>query len=141
MNPTKLGKKYDKIAGWWLDHHRQSDYGVAALKKALQFVEPGGSALDVGCGVGGRLINLLHAKHFQVTGLDVSQEMISIAQSIHPQDTFIHSDICHWHAEQSYDFILAWDSLFHLPLTEHPRVLTKLCQLLTEKGVFLYRNI
>ncbi len=70
-----LGKKYDNIAKWWHDRHDDSDYGVQQLKKALKFSTHSASALDVGCGSGGRFIRILQKRGFEVTGIDVSQEM------------------------------------------------------------------
>ena len=138
MTETGIGKQYDRIAAWWNDRHQQSEYGVQQVRKALAFAKPGGSALDIGCGSGGRLIDLLEAKDFDVTGLDASSEMVNLARGNHPNFEFIHGDIVSWNRAASFDFILAWDSLFHLPLDAQQPVLEKLCALLAEGGVLIY---
>ena len=33
--PPDIGQQYDAIAEWWQDYHQDSDYGVAALERAL----------------------------------------------------------------------------------------------------------
>ena len=73
-----------------------------------------------------------------MTGVDVSTEMIELARKNHPDETFIAEDICSWHSDESFDFIFAWDSIFHLPLDMHQPVITKLCSMLKAKGVLAY---
>jgi hypothetical protein len=59
MDPTGTGKNYDALAPWWLEQMKESTYGVAALERALTFVEQGRHALDVGCGGEGRFLRIL----------------------------------------------------------------------------------
>ena len=138
MEPSKLGSKYDKIARWWHDQHKQSSYGVSQFKRAVRYTSGGVKALDVGCGAGGRFIRILQHHGFSVIGLDVSKEMIKLADSNHPEHTFIHQDICSWETEERFDFIVAWDSIFHLPIVMQKPVISKLCQLLADGGVLIY---
>ncbi|OIO55046.1 MAG: class I SAM-dependent methyltransferase [Alphaproteobacteria bacterium CG_4_10_14_0_2_um_filter_63_37] len=138
MDPTVLGTKYDKIADWWRDRHDGSDYGLAQIEQALGFAPTGGKALDVGCGAGGRVIRLLQDRGFAVTGVDVSRAMVDLARAAHPEHRFFHHDIATWQNDEPFDLIVAWDSLFHLPLALHPRVLTQLCDWLRPQGVLIY---
>lgn len=64
--------------------------------------------------------------------------MIKLAKKNHPDESFIFADICRWESEQKFDFIVAWDSIFHLPLREQQPVLKKLCTLLADNGVLIY---
>ncbi|MCB1671280.1 MAG: class I SAM-dependent methyltransferase [Gammaproteobacteria bacterium] len=138
MKPRVLGTRYDRIADWWHRHHQDSQYGVAQVRRALQFCKPGGSALDVGCGAGGRIVRLLQQHQLAVTGIDVSVEMIKLAIENHPQEVFAVEDICQYSSAEHYDFIVAWDSIFHLPLKEQEPVIGKLCALLKPGGVLIY---
>jgi len=135
---AKIGLQYDKIAQWWNARQRDSDYGVAQVERALAMGAQGGRALDVGCGSGGRLIRRLTERKLDVTGLDISAEMIKLAKQNHPDCQFIHGDIRSWETDIKFDFILAWDSLFHLPLDEHKPVLSKLCQWLSPDGIMIH---
>lgn len=56
-----IGEQYDKIAQWWHDHHNDSDYGLRQIEKAISYCNLRGSALDVGCGTGGRIPGLSRA--------------------------------------------------------------------------------
>ncbi len=138
MEPSILGEKYDKIAQWWHDRHHDSTYGVDQFQRAIQYVGKGEKALDVGCGSGGRFIRILEDNNFSVTGLDVSKKMIALANDNHPKHKFLHQDICLWQTEEKFDFIIAWDSIFHLPLAEQKPVLSKLCGLLEKNGTLMY---
>ena len=64
--------------------------------------------------------------------------MINLAKQNHPSENFFVADICRWNPEQKFDFIVAWDSIFHLPLSEHQTVFQKLCDLLNDNGVLIY---
>jgi len=139
MDPLILGTKYDKIAEWWRKQHFDSEYGVQQVERALGYRSPDStSALDVGCGAGGRFVRRMVDVGLHVTGLDVSQEMIKLARESHPEQTFQVQDICTWETEESFDFILAWDSIFHLPFEKQESVVAKLCGLLTKGGILIY---
>lgn len=138
MKPQITGAKYDKIAKWWRDYHNTSVYGVRQVEQALRFCASQGDALDVGCGAGGRFVRKLQELGFRVTGIDVSPEMVELAIKNHPRETFYVQDICTWETEQKFDLIIAWDSIFHLPLSEQEPVVAKLCNMLVKGGVFVY---
>ncbi|MBC5773751.1 class I SAM-dependent methyltransferase [Pontibacter sp. KCTC 32443] len=138
MDPAETGKMYDKIAKWWHDYHLNSDYGLAQIKRAISYSSNRGSALDVGCGSGGRVIKELVSAGFKVTGIDVSEKMIELARANHPDVDFLVQDISTWQTDQKHDLIVAWDSIFHLPLQMHAPVLAKLCNMLTQNGILIY---
>jgi len=138
MEPPVLGKKYDKIAKWWHDRHADANYGVKQFKKALDFSSKSGIALDVGCGAGGRFVRMLQNREFHVIGIDVSEEMIKLARRNHPSEEFHVQDICTWETDQKFEFIVAWDSIFHFPFAMQIPVVAKLCGLLSNGGVLIY---
>lgn len=138
MDPTETGHNYDALAAWWLAQMQDSTYGVAALERALTFVEEGREALDVGCGCEGRFFRALMERHFHCTGLDISGEMIALAARRYPQAVLEVGDICSWRLPQRYDVITAWDSTYHLPLDRQESVLQKLCEGLSRRGVLLF---
>jgi 2-polyprenyl-3-methyl-5-hydroxy-6-metoxy-1,4-benzoquinol methylase len=138
MEPLVTGNKYNKIAEWWNKRHFNSSYGVPQIEKALGYRAAGGTALDVGCGSGGRYIRILQEKGYSIVGLDVSEEMIKLATTNHPKEKFFHHDVSTWESIEKFDFIVAWDSLFHLPYTLQRNTLTKICSLLAKGGVLIY---
>ena len=138
MRPEEIGRSYDALAEAWQERMRTSTYGVASFERALRFVAPGGHALDIGCGSSSRLVDLLTAKGLEVEGIDVSEKMIALARVQRPALSFWRADICTWTLPRKYDFIAAYDSIWHLPLAEQEPVMRKICAGLKPGGVFLF---
>lgn len=138
MHPQETGKAYDRIAHIWQHDSFDSKNGIDQHKRALTFVKNRGKALDVGCGCTGRFIDLLLAEGFDVEGLDVSEKMITLARQRHPGIVFHQQDICEWQAHDKYDFITAWDSIWHIPFEQQEKVMTKLISCLRQNGVLLF---
>lgn len=133
-----IGKKYDKIADWWHENHVNSSYGLEQIERAIRYCQQKGSALDVGCGSGGRIIRKLIQENFTVYGIDASAEMIAIAQSQHKDINLINCNIIDWESDQQFDLIIAWDSIFHLPMAQQKPVIAKLCRMLKNSGILIY---
>ena len=140
MKPSETARNYDQIAYHWNGDKFNRNNGIAQHERALQFTERRGSAVDIGCGSSGRIIDWMLAKGFQTEGLDLSSEMIRLAKERHPDVLFHHADICTWEFPHQYDFISAWDSVWHAPLEEQESVLVKLCSGLNPEGVLIYTS-
>lgn len=134
MTPEQVAASYDQIADQWVD---VSTYGFAPVERAVAFVKRKGVALDVGCGTG-RLTGLLSKHGFRTDGLDVSPAMIALARQRHPDARLFHSDIGGWELPEAYDLIVAWDSVWHVPLAHQEAVLTELCRGLAAGGVLVF---
>lgn len=137
MQPAEIADSYDSIAHQWLEPHLTTN-GIRQHDHALKLRPRGGLALDVGCGCSGRFIRLLESHGYEVEGLDVSAQMIALAQKRNPGATFYHADVCEWMPAKQYDFITAWDSIWHVPLDRSENVLRRLCGALTSGGVFIW---
>jgi RimJ/RimL family protein N-acetyltransferase len=134
MTPEQVAASYDQIADQWLE---VSNYGFAQVERAVTFVKHKGVALDVGCGTG-RLVGLLARHGFRTDGIDSSPAMIALARDRHPEARLFHADICGWELPWPYDLIVAWDSVWHVPLSQQEAVLTKLCRGLSAGGVLVF---
>jgi SAM-dependent methyltransferase len=137
MDPESIGRGYDNIASHWQEPFLQTN-GLAQFEKAIRFTENRGPALDIGCGSSGRFIHLLSKHDFVPEGLDVSKEMIALAKQRHPAVPFHHANIATWNFPKKYDFISAWDSTWHLPLSLQEPVLRKICDGLADHGIFIF---
>ena len=138
MKPIDIGKAYNQITHLWTSHDFDMSNGIIQHKKAITFVKKRGNALDIGCGCTGRFIELLSNEGLTPSGLDISSEMIKISREKHPDIHFIHADICEYETSEKYDFITAWDSIWHIPLSEQKIVLTKIVESLNVGGVFIF---
>jgi predicted TPR repeat methyltransferase len=137
MRPAEIAVSYDSIAHQWLEPHLDAN-GIRQHEHALTFRADGGRALDVGCGCHGRFLRLLANRGYEVEGLDVSAQMIALAKERTPSVTFHLADVCAWEPVARYDFITAWDSIWHVPLDRHEGVMKKLCGALAPGGAFIW---
>ena len=140
MNPKEIARSYDAIASHWDGESFNRRNGISAHERAIRFVEDKDFAIDVGCGSSGRIIDLLLREGFEVEGLDISPEMLRLARLRHPNQLFHHADICDWEATRKYNFISAWDSIWHAPLANHSLILGKLCRSLAPHGVMIFSS-
>jgi len=138
MHPRLTAACYDQLAPHWAKEGFIHENGIAQHERAIRLLGRAGRAIDVGCGSSGRIIGLLLGHGFAVEGLDFSKEMLVFAKQKHPAVVFHHADICVWAPAVSYDFISAWDSIWHVPLAQHEAVLRKLCDALTPGGVLIF---
>ena len=138
MDPAKIGKAYDQITHLWQRDGFNRQNGIEQHQRALVFVKNKYHALDVGCGCTGRFIDLLLEQNFNVEGVDISDQMIKLAKQRHPNITFYHQDICQWQPPKKYDFITAWDSIWHIPLEQQQQVISKLVNSLTPNGILIF---
>ncbi len=136
MIPRQVATSYDVIAE--NDDAFLRGNGSEQHKRAIAFVKQKRHALDIGCGCNGKIIDLLLAQGFAVEGLDISERMIQLAMQRNPTLTFHHADICEWEPSRKYEFISAWDSIWHVPLSAQEPVLRKIMGALAPEGVFIF---
>ena len=138
MNPIDTGKVYNKITHLWESDGFNRNNGIEQHHRAISFVKNKERALDVGCGCTGRFVDLLLESDFKPEGVDISDKMISIAKKRNPKVNFYTEDICEWVPPTKYDFITAWDSIWHIPLDQQEKVTTKLISSLNTNGVLIF---
>lgn len=131
---------YDQIAERWLDSNFSSVDGIAQHKRALSFLASTGPglALNVGCGCSTRFNEHLRARGLDIEGIDCSPRMIELARTSDPNVRLLQADVCSWLPPYPYDFISAWDSIWHVPLARQHQVLLKLMSALKPGGVFVF---
>ncbi len=115
-----------------------SDYGMKYVRQAMSLAPENAKVLDVGCGSSGRIIDEAVRRGFQISGIDVSAQMIKSAKIKHPGIPFIHNDFITWNSSGTYDLIIAWDSIFHASKNLQAKAVRKMCGLLNKKGVLLF---
>lgn len=138
MTPEDIGKAYNEITHLWERDEFDSNNGIESHKRAIMFTENRGRALDVGCGCSDRIINLFIQHGFNPEGIDLSTEMLRIIKAKLPEIPFHHGNIVDWELTGKYDFISAWDSIWHVPLEQQERVLLKLVSALNREGVCIF---
>ena len=140
MPSPSIGAAYNRIADRWLDDRFSRDNGVAQHRRALSFLVASGRgvALNAGCGCNTRFNGLMRAQGLAIEGLDVSRRMVELARASDPDVVVHHADVCEWNPPRTYRFITAWDSIWHVPLSEQRPVMLKLMSALEPGGVFIF---
>ncbi|MBC7979245.1 MAG: class I SAM-dependent methyltransferase [Armatimonadetes bacterium] len=140
MTPQQTAMSYDKLAFHWNSDEFNRSNGIAQHHRAFRFASTKGTAIDIGCGSSGRMIDLMISEGFDVEGLDISPEMVRLARLRHPQVLFHLADICDWEFPRKFDLISAWDSIWHAPLAAHEAILRKLCGGLNHGGILIFTS-
>lgn len=140
MDAAAIGSAYDSLAERWLDGRFDQFNGVSQHEQALAFLgrRNAGWALNVGCGCNTRFNASMRAHGLRIEGVDVSERMIALARAAAPGVVLHHADICAWSPPRTYDFISAWDSIWHVRLELQRGLMKKLMAVLTPGGVFTF---
>ena len=130
---------YDKIAVRWTNERKTAFVSNLIIDFANK-IKVGGKILDIGCGGGVPNASYLCNKAFELTGIDGSENMIDIAIENIPNSVFEVCDVIEYKPATSFDGILAWDSLFHLPYANQHDIYSKIYGWLNNGGWFLFSH-
>ncbi|HEU6451642.1 MAG TPA: class I SAM-dependent methyltransferase [Gemmatimonadaceae bacterium] len=123
-------ESYNAIARDW-DAARASFHGSERryLDALLEGLAAPARILDLGCGTGRPMAEYVLSLGHHVTGVDQSEELLSLARQRFPQGEWIHSRIEDFLADVendgAYDGVIVWDSLFHIERDRHESILAK----------------
>jgi ubiquinone/menaquinone biosynthesis C-methylase UbiE len=88
------------------------------LEKAAALAPPPGRVLDLGCGSGEPIARFFALRGYDVTGVDLVDEMLAIARSRLPEMTWLRGDMRRLDLGETFEILVAWDSFFHLPCAD-----------------------
>jgi SAM-dependent methyltransferase len=132
---------YDPFA--WLYNRHWTCYAGRVLPALDQLglgeIAPPACVLDLCCGTG-QLAAQLHARGYQVTGLDGSEAMIALARENAPACDFIVDDARTFDLPPDYDAVVSvYDSLNHImTLDELAAVFRRVYAALKPEGLFIF---
>ncbi len=127
-------QSYDDTATAYNDHMAKLETERKA-KAFLSYLQPGVKILDIGCGPG-RDAKYFTDLGFQVTGIDISEKMIELAQKTAPGATFCVMDSEEMQfPSASFDAVWASASLLHSPKDRFVQILEQMRSFVKEDGI------
>lgn len=103
----KHGKAWTELRGEYLYEKKWLDHFLKLVKKPA-------NVLDLGCGSAQTIARYLIENKCNYTGVDTSEQMLDIAKTSFPKQTWLQLDMRYVDLGRTFQGILAWDSFFHL---------------------------
>jgi SAM-dependent methyltransferase len=130
---------YDRMAESYLGSKDPVDpTTLAALEEAARTLPSGAAVLDLGCGAGVPVTRWLADRGLAVTGVDFSARQLELARRLVPAANLLQADMTDLDfPPASFDAVVAFYSIIHVPRTEHPALLGKIHRWLRPGGAFL----
>lgn len=128
---------YDAVSARYDAAYDSDDKYGAWLDELIAEVPPGGRVLDLGCGSGIPVARRLTAAGLRVTGVDISGVQVRRARRHVPEAEFLHLDAVEAvFAHASFDAVVSFYALIHVPLAEQPPLLRRIAGWLRPGGLF-----
>ena len=131
---------YEEIAEHFM-RTRNPRIGPSNVREWCRTLAPGSSILDLGCGSGVPISQVLLEEDLDVYGVDASAKMIEAFRERFPN---AHAQCC---AVEDSDFFgrkfdgaIAWGLMFLLPPDVQPLVIHKVANVLNRNGKFLFTS-
>lgn len=133
-------RDYDIIADEYSAEFRRLYEDIEVVEEFISKLKPDSNILDLGGGTG-KLTDLFIRKGHRAICYDFSKEMMKKAREYYPNIPYILDDMLNMeiHFEKNtFDGIIAFYSLFHIPREDLNNVFISINNLLKEDGVFCF---
>lgn len=128
---------YDRLGEEYLSNRPADGEDVAFLDHFTDRLRDGARVLDAGCGPGEPVTCLL-AERYEVVGVDFSREQLRLARERVPEADFVEQDLTDLgFVPESFDGVVSYYALIHVPRERDRAVLADLHRLLKPSGVAL----
>ncbi len=114
MEKKDIASFFDNCAPWW-DSDLIRKEAVIATILDNGGIREGMDVLDVACGTGVLFPDYLKRKVSSVTAIDISPEMVKIAQNKFPEVKVICGDVEQTEFERKFDAIMVYNAFPHFP--------------------------
>jgi len=132
-------RRYDETAEEYASQ-RLNPFAMARQREFFSMNLVGTRVLDLGCGPG-RDAKSFGAMGCEVTGIDLSSELLDIAQSLVPRANFVRMDLRRLaFAQQTFHGVWACASFLHIPHWEALATMREIHRVLSPGG-FLYLSV
>lgn len=128
---------YNKIATMYMEQRgrlRSEKY----VRQLLKYLPKQSTVLDLGCGGGAPVDDLLLKAGHRVIGIDLSPKMIEMARKLCPRGQYLVGDIRELsEGEYSVQVVVSFYTFFHIPREEQARLLKTIASFLPKGGILL----
>ncbi|PTQ75393.1 methyltransferase family protein [Celeribacter persicus] len=98
------------------------------------------NVLDLGCGSGRPIAQYLSDRRCEVTGVDGAAAMVALFRQNLPRARAIHADMRGLDLGETFDAVVAWDSFFHLSVTDQREMFATFARHLNPRGTLLFTS-
>lgn len=142
LNPTdepERSNAYESHAAEFISRRTQSAVGAAAVREWASDLRPGAAVLDLGCGCGRPISQVLVDAGFAVHGVDAAPSMIAAFRARFPgapaecsaiEDSALFG--------RTFDGVVAWGLMFLLAPDNQALLIRKVARALDAGGRFLF---
>jgi cyclopropane fatty-acyl-phospholipid synthase-like methyltransferase len=132
---------YDAVAESWGRARRSAAPDPREhewLERFFSFLPDKARVLDLGCGSGAPILTKLLDRGYRVTGVDLSHGQLVEAHQRCRAANLLRGDMAEVEfASASFDGVIAYDAIWHVPRAEHPQVFNGIGRWLVPGGVAL----
>jgi len=112
-SPDDVLATYNRVAEAFARSRDRTLFERRWLDRTLGFA-PGRKVLDLGCGTGLPIARYLEDRRCTITGVDGAPAMLKRFAANLPEARAVEADMRGLDLGERFDFILAWNSFFHL---------------------------
>jgi SAM-dependent methyltransferase len=136
MTKELVRKSYDRIAeAYHQNRINKTARNVRFLDRLRPYLPQSGTVLDLGCGGGCPISKYFADAGYDVLGVDISEKMIELAKNSVPNARFKVGDFERSNfPERSFDLIISFFAIIHLPRDTHAQLFKKMYKWLKEDG-------
>lgn len=128
---------YDQIAGVYLANRDRLKSGKY-VRQLLKYLPKNSTILDLGCGAGVGVDDILLKAGHHVIGIDISSEQIKLARKMCPRGEFRVGDIQDLQVgEYQVNAVVSFYTIFHVPREKQGELLKKAASFLPMGGMLL----
>ncbi len=137
----KLNKDaYNKIARQWAESRDNSFLSQLVIDFA-GCVKYKGKILDIGCGTGYPIARYLSDKGFEITGIDITENLLAKAKALNlPNASFYLIDFFEFIPETKFDGVIAFDSFFHFPKEKQAEIYSRVGSWMVPEAYLLFTH-
>jgi len=133
-----VSRGYDQLAGDFLAMRVKNGADIEQLDKLQETLTPDSQVLDAGCGSGVPVAEALQMAGHRVIGLDLSVGQLRLARQLAVGLEPVQADLAGLpFRDRSFDAVVSFYAVIHVPREEHLAVLTEFTRVLTHGGQLL----